>query len=368
MVEKHQIDKLTIKGFKSLQDVELKLGKLNVLIGPNGVGKSNLVSYFEMLRRMVAEDLQVWTGRQGGADRILTYGAKTTPGLTSRIQFGENVYQFTLTSAAGDRFIFTGEFLEKLAGNRRNYKLGSGHSEAKLKSAARQRVGQAGAAECCYHAISDWQIYHFHDTSRDARIKKKQSLHDNRTLRHDASNLAAYLFKLQYDYPDVYQDIVRTIQLALPFFRDFDLQLESIENGDRTILLQWKSRHDEYEPFLADQLSDGSLRFICLATALKQPDPPSTIIIDEPELGLHPYAIHLLGALLRSASKRMQVIVATQSPLLLDEFDINDLIVVDLQAGASVLKRLEADNFVEWLKDFSAGELWFKNVLGGGIP
>ena len=99
-----------------------------------------------------------------------------------------------------------------------------------------------------------------------------------------------------------------------------------------------------------------------------QPDPPSTIIIDEPELGLHPYAIHLLGALLRSASKRMQVIVATQSTLLLDEFDVEDLIVVELENGVSVFKRLEEEDFNEWLKDFSVGELWSKNVLGGGTP
>ena len=368
MVEKRPIDKLTIKGFKTLQDVELELGKLNVLIGPNGAGKSNLVSYFQMLRRLVAEDLRIWTGRQGGADRILTYGAKSTPGLLSSIQFGENTYRFTLASAADDRFVFTGEFLEGSQGKRHRFDLGSGHNEAALKSEAHERLGRASAAEHCYHAISNWQVYHFHDTGQDARIKKTQGLHQNRGLRHDAANLAAYLFRLKYDLPDIYREIVGTIQLVLPFFRDFDLQPESTANGDRTILLQWHSRHDKYEPFLASQLSDGSLRFICLVTALLQPDPPSTIIIDEPELGLHPYAIHLLGALLRSAAQRMQVIVATQSSLLLDEFSVEDLITVELKGGVSVFNRLEEAQFTEWLKDFSVGELWFKNVLGGGIP
>lgn len=367
MIEKRPIDKLSIRGFKSLQDVELKLGKLNVLIGPNGAGKSNLISYFDMLRRMVEEDLQVWTGQQDGADRVLTFGSKTTPQLESFIQFGANAFQFALTRSRADRFVFASELLVMPGRDRQSYSLGRGHNEAKLKSMTRPPDEPPRQADYCYRSISSWQVYHFHDSGRDARMKKTYGLHDNFALRHDAANLAAYLFKLQHRHAHVYRDIVETIQLALPFFRDFVLKPEENELGNRNIRLMWRNQHD-YEPFLADQLSDGSLRFICLVVALKQPEAPRTIIFDEPELGLHPYAIHLLGALLRSASKRMQVIVATQSSLLLDEIDVDDLIVVELQNGVSAFRRLEVEKFEEWLKDFSVGELWFKNVLGGGIP
>ncbi len=367
MVEKRAIDKLKIQGFKSLQDVELELGKLNVLIGPNGSGKSNLVSYFDMLRRMVEEDLQVWTGQQDGADRILTFGSKETPLLESCIQFGENAYEFSLTRSRADRFVFASELLVMPIRDRQPYSLGRGHNEAKLKSLTRPSNEQPRQADYCYQSISSWQVYHFHDTGRDARLKKTHGLHDNLALHRDAANLAAYLFKLQDKEPEVYRSIVETVQLALPFFRDFVLKPEVNEKGNLNIRLMWRSTHD-YDPLLADQLSDGSLRFICLVTALKQPEPPRTIVFDEPELGLHPYAIHLLGALMRSASQRMQVIVATQSSLLLDEFDVDDLIVVELENGVSAFKRLEEENFQEWLKDFSVGELWFKNVLGGGIP
>lgn len=104
---------------------------------------------------------------------------------------------------------------------------------------------------------------------------------------------------------------------------------------------------------------------MCLVTALLQPEPPSTIIIDEPELGLHPYAITLLGGLLRSASTRMQIIVSTQSVPLLNEFSIDDLIVVERDNEVSVFKRLDEDEFSGWLDNYSVGELWEKNILGG---
>ncbi len=367
VVEKRPIDKLTIKGFKSLQDVELELSQLNVLIGPNGSGKSNLVSYFDMLRRMVEEDLQIWTGKEGGRDRVLTYGSKTTPQLESYIQFGLNAYQFILVPAAGDQFIFASEQLAMPGSNRKPYSLGRGHTEAKLKSQTRPSWEQPRQADYCYASISSWRVYHFHDTGPAARLKKKHDLRDNQTLHVDAANLAAYLYRMQHEYPHIYQEIIDTVQQALPFFREFVLKPEANGSGTYSILLAWRNRYD-YEPFWADQLSDGSLRFICLVTALKQPDPPRTIIFDEPELGLHPYALTLLGSLFDSASVDMQIIVATQSVSLVNEFSIDDLIVAELENGVSSFKRLDESQFNVWLEDYSVGELWDKNVLGGGLP
>lgn len=367
MVEKRAIDKLTIKGFKTLQDVELELGPLNVLIGPNGAGKSNLVSYFDMLREMAYERLQLWTAKRGGASRILTFGANQTPQLMSRIIIGDSFYEFTLEHADGDRFVFKGEEAKVVEGRPRHESFsGAGHLESNCLPSAFSS-DEYPIVKCFYESISGTRRYHLDDTSDTARIKLNCVLHDNRYLRHDGENLAAYLYKLKHFHLQRYAEILDIVSVALPFFGDFILEPVEIRPDESTIQLMWHQKHSDY-PLLASQLSDGSLRFICLVTALLQPDPPSTIIIDEPELGLHPYAIHLLGALLRSASQRMQVIVATQSSLLLDEFDVDDLIVVELEKGVTVFKRLDEANFHEWLKDFSVGELWFKNVLGGGIP
>ena len=363
MVEKRPINKLTIKGFKSLQDVELELGKLNVLIGPNGSGKSNLVSYFDMLREMVEGRLQVWVAKRGGSDRILSFGVKETAQMESFIEFGRNGYRFVLSPSVTNGFTFSREdlhFAGDRVGNMREG-IGAGLEESQLKYEDRP------IAKYCYASISDWKVFHFHDTSETAGVRRKGELQDNAYLRSDASNLAAYLHRLKRGRFDRFEEIIKIVRLAIPFFGDFVLEPEEIRPDEYLIQLTWTQIGSDY-PFLPSQLSDGSLRFICLVTALMQSDPPSTIIIDEPELGLHPYAIHLLGALLRSASKRMQVVVATQSTLLLDEFDIDDLIVVELENGVSVFKRLSEDGFTYWLEDFSVGELWDKNVLGGGVP
>lgn len=366
MVEKRPIDKLVIKGFKSLQDVELELGKLNVLIGPNGGGKSNLVSYFDMLREMLDKRLQLWVAKRGGANRVLTYGSKRTPQLSSEIRFGDTGYNFAWEQSDADGLVFAGEGITHNAdGDLFEYYFLIGGSEATLKDNIVHGLLSQAHERLCYLSIINWKVYHFHDTSSSAPVKLTSQLHDNQNLRSDASNLAAYLYMLKHGHKEIYDEIVEIVRLAIPFFDDFILEPEPLNSN--SIMLKWRHKGFDYE-FLPSQLSDGSLRFICLVTALMQPDPPSTVIIDEPELGLHPYAIHLLGALLRSASQRMQVIVATQSSLLLDEFDVDDLIVVELENGVSVFNRLKEEQFDEWLKDYSVGELWFKNVLGGGIP
>ncbi|MDE2748836.1 MAG: AAA family ATPase [Chloroflexota bacterium] len=366
MVEKRPIDKLTIKGFKTLKDVEIELGKLNVLIGPNGGGKSNFVSYFHMLREMIDGRLQVWVAKRGGADRVLSFGAKETLRFSSCIEFGDYAYCFTLESADDERLVFRDESLRFRKVPSESITIGDeGNRESRIKE--KIQPGESHEANDNWTSIANWVIYHFHDTSETAWVRRTSDLYGYNYLRPDASNLAAYLFGLREFHTATYSEICNIVRLAIPFFNDFVLEPKMIKPGEYTIQLWWRQHDSDYE-FSPSQLSDGSLRFICLVTALMQPDPPSAIIIDEPELGLHPYAITLLGSLLESASERMQVIVATQSPQLLDEFSVDDLIVVELEDGVSVFKRLKESDFNVWLRDYSVGELWDKNVLGGGLP
>ena len=111
-------------------------------------------------------------------------------------------------------------------------------------------------------------------------------------------------------------------------------------NSNDRIRLRWQQKGSDY-PLTPHHLSDGTIRFICLTTALLQPEPPSTIILDEPEPGLHPYAIEILAELIKSSSKRMQVIVSTQSPSLVDYFEPEEIVVVNRKDGASNFKRLK---------------------------
>lgn len=366
MSTKKRIDYLTIKGFKSIKDLDkLCLNNLNVLIGGNGVGKSNFVDYFRMLGEMVEGRLQHWTTQQGGADRILSYGVKETKRVQSFVEFGLNGYLFELEPTVDGGFYFASE---KLFFNGPYYgekwvSLDSGHKEAALKQRY-EASGKRSEADYCYSSIASWKVFHFHDTSETAGVKRWWPVQDSDYLRPDASNLAAYLYRLSTEHPEAFEQIRRTVQLAIPVFDNFVLKPRELRTQEQQINLQWRQKDSDYVLW-PSQLSDGSIRFICLVTALLQPDPPSTLVIDEPELGLHPYAITLLGALLRSASKRMQVIVSTQSVALLNEFEIEDLIVVDREDSGTVFKRLDATDFAKWLEDYTIGELWQKNILGG---
>jgi predicted ATPase len=366
MSTRNPIEKLTIKGFKSIKNMQkLPLHRLNVLIGANGVGKSNFVSYFSMLGEMADQRLQVWTKKQGGADRILSFGIKETSKIESFVEFGLNGYRFTLEPTAEGGFTFEKEslFFKGPYYGPTWDNLGSGHSEALIKDKY-EKGSKRSIADYVYSSIASWKVFHFHDTSETAGVKRLSSLHDNEYLRQDASNLPAYLFRMRDEHPDVYEKIRKVVRLAIPFFDDFVLKPQRLSTEEEQIRLLWRQKDSDYSLW-PSQLSDGSIRFICLATVLLQPDPPSTIIIDEPELGLHPYAITLLGALLRSASERMQIVVSTQSVPLLNEFSIDDLIVVEREEGASVFRRCDEDEFENWLKDYSIGELWEKNILGG---
>jgi predicted ATPase len=359
-----KIDRLTIKGFKSIRNLDnFELRDLNVLIGPNGAGKSNFVSYFRMLGEMVEQRLQVWTRQQGSVDRIVSFGVKETSKLESSIEFGSNSYQFELLPSTDGGFFFGREligFRDPDYDQPYLEVIGSGQMESKLKSI----IPEKKIATFCYQSISGWKIFHFHDTSDTAGVKRLGSLHDFQYLRPEAANLAAFLYHLQNSAFDEYRQIIKVIRLAIPFFDDFVLEPQSLPDGEEQIRLLWRQRTSDYALW-PSQLSDGSIRFICLATALLQPKLPSTIVIDEPELGLHPYAITLLGSLIRSASKKTQVIISTQSVALVNEFAIEDLVIVESEEGATVFQRLEPNDFQNWLEEYSTGELWEKNVLGG---
>ncbi|HHT9669078.1 TPA: AAA family ATPase, partial [Legionella pneumophila] len=361
-----KISSITIKGFKSILSLDqFALNDLNVLIGANGSGKSNFVSYFEMLGELIEQRLQIWVKKQGGSDRLLSFGIKTTKQIESSIRFGSNGYDLILEPTDNGEFVFSQEqlYFDGPYYDITKPRLGSGHSETNIIDEMKHGTSQK-IATFCYHAIAGWKVYHFHDTSKTAGVKRYGALHDNEYLRGDASNLAAFLYRMKKENPGAYQQIIKVIQLAIPFFDDFILRPRKLSTGEEQINLLWKQKDSDY-PFWPSQLSDGSIRFICIATVLLQPKAPTTIIIDEPELGLHPYAIALIASLIRSAANRMQIIISTQSIPLINEFSINDLIVVERENGASLFKRHNKIDFQEWIKEYSLGELWEKNILGG---
>ena len=369
------IKRLTIEGFKSIRKLEdFELRSLNVLIGANGAGKSNFVEFFRMLRELIDQRLQTFVNTTGGADAYLYLGPKITSQIAAKLRFGDNGYEFTLVPTSDNRVIFAEEkvgFYGARYVPQSSVSLGSGHAEAKLKD-RKDDPGKSGTAHgvpfYVYNAVSSWVVYHFHDTSATAGVRRQSPINDNEFLRPSAENLAAFLFRISQTNPTNYAKIRDVVRLAAPFFDDF--KLRPVPTNPELIQLEWLQRDSDY-PFRASQLSDGTIRFICMATALLQPSPPPTMLFDEPELGLHPYALTLLGNLFQQAGgdygpiRSRQVIVSTQSAQLLNEFQPEDVIVVERTQGESVFRRLDAAQLSGWLEDYMLGELWQKNVLGG---
>lgn len=361
------LDKISIEGFKSIKELrDFDLKKLNIMVGANGTGKSNFVSFFRMLRAMSEGGLANFITENGGADGFLFGGPKETSEIKAHLKFGQNEYKFILTSTAAIKLMVKQEStLWTGGGGWESY--GSGEYEAQLskwKDKQSTWRNYPGPASYVYKAVSSWLVYHFHDTSRTAPMRRDQSVRDWRELNPDASNIAAFLLDLKEWHDEFYEDIRETVQLIAPFFDDF--LLEPKKQGENEIVrLEWRQKGSSY-PFQPWQLSDGTIRFICLATALLQPKPPSTIVIDEPELGLHPFALDVLAGLFRDASERTQLIVSTQSASLLNHFKPDEVIVVDRENGASRFRRLDPEALAEWISDYSIGELWQKNVFDGG--
>jgi len=360
------LDKLTIKGFKSIQNLEdFELNNLNVIIGGNGAGKSNLINFFQMLNQIINGNLEKYISDSGGISDLLYNGRKTTSKMVFETHFGVRGYRFTIEPTPSDSCVLKDEARFYKHGATGWWALGnSGDCKSLLVKEAKSDSSDSKYSKPVYETISAWQIYHFHDTSETSAMRYYEIIQDNKYLRTDAANIAPYLLKLKNKFFREYQEILNSIQMVMPFFNDFILEPDEFGKKEK-VNLSWMQKGSDY-PLQPYHFSDGSIRFICLATALLQPDPPETIIIDEPELGLHPAAISILAELIQDASKRTQVIVATQSPTFIDNFEIKDVVVVNRENDASTFKRLKENDFNSWLEKYSVGELWTKNVISGG--
>ena len=376
----NQIESVRIKGFRSLVDIEIKdLPRATVLIGANGSGKSNIARFFDMMSWMLGpRRLAEFVQRQGGADDQLFGGSRTSSRLEAEIVIRtdagrRNDYRFALAHVHPDRFMFTEEAFrfsrEGLGAEASWQHLGSGHSEAKVVEAG-QSTETSGVnpetARVLVHLLWRCGVYQFHDTSDDSRLKKSWDAEDNAYLKSHGGNLAAILLRLEREDIRRFESICDHIRRVLPVFDRFE-----IEESYGKVLLRWKAKGMD-KTIGAHLTSDGSLRFFALVTLLNLPPEmlPDVLFLDEPELGLHPAAVTLVGAMIKALATERQVIAATQSPLLVDAFDLAEIRVLELRDGRTEVRRHDEGSYrtwleENWLEEYATGELWQKNLLGG---
>jgi predicted ATPase len=362
------LDFVTVKGFKSIASIEkLALSPVNVLIGANGSGKSNFIEVFAFLHAMREGRLQKYVRRAGGAEQLLHFGSKVTKEIEIKISFSEQVNQYQVILKATDDDSLYPDDERTYFWDKKRYAQPMDNFLSPLQDGLEAGISDpqaSGIASWVRHRLGMWRLYHVHDTSRSSPMRKTAQLNDNEFLRPDGSNLPSFLYLLNRKYPEEYRLIVRSIRRVAPFFDDFQLRPDRLNK--ETIRLAWKHKNsDQY--FGPAALSDGTLRFIVLAALFLQPADfrPSVILVDEPELGLHPYAITLLASLVKQASTETQVILSTQSALLLDHFDPAEVLVADRVSSKTVLERLDPGPLAEWLEEYSLGQLWEKNEIGG---
>ena len=353
-----QLTRITVKGYRSVRDCTVSLGAVNILIGANGAGKSNFISVFSFIQKILSGDLQM-TVSLCGPSSLLYNGPKITRSVSVQADFGGNAYGFTLEPADNGQMVFADEWF-LWNGSAKRLSLGRGHLESKWEAGAGNELD-----DCVKPVLNarDWRIYHFHDTSRESAMKHECDVHDNLFLHQDAGNLAPYLLRLGREFPQEYARVRSAVRRVNPLFDDFVLEPDAAGN----VTLRWRKKGVD-AVMGPGQFSDGTLRFVALSTLLLQPVKlrPATIILDEPELGLYPQAIVYLAEMIHSASQTNQVIVSTQSVELVDEFSPEDVVIAEDEGEGTVLKHLDEEALRTWLdEDYSLGHLWMKNVLKG---
>ena len=363
-----KLQEVTIRGYKSISynyPVSLKLGSINILLGANGAGKSNIISFFRMLSYMMSRSFEMYVEMAGTANSLLHFGAKKTPAMSAELKFADensvDTYQFTLSKASPDRLIITEEKISWLReGEDKPFQL---IFEPNFKESSLVDSNNR-TAKAIYKMLSFCKVYQFHDSSDEGPLRQTCPVETSNYLQSHGNNLPSFLLFLKNFNRDSYRRIVNYVSDVIPQFQDF--YLEPVGNN---ISLRWKDKSANDYIFNSYQLSDGSIRFIALATLLLQPAEtmPSVIIIDEPELGLHPYAISQLSEMIKEASIHSQVIIASQSKDLVDYFDIDNVSVVEMneEKKCTYITKLNEKDYKLWLDHYSISELWDKNVIGG---
>lgn len=366
-----KLKKVSIAGYKSISSespITLEFGDVNILLGANGVGKSNIISFFRMLNYMMSGSLQKFVALNGSNSSLLYYGPKITHDIIGKMVFSDDIwtdyYDFTLSGAAGQKLIITDERIlyhskEWQDSNPRSRRIKSNYEESGLVSS------KDNTSRAIRNLLSQCKAFQFHDSSMEGPLRTVSSIDNAQYLYSDGKNIAWFLYFLRDNYPQSYKRIVQYIQMIMPTFQDF--YLEPLNNR---MSLNWKDINSPNDyVFTSDQLSDGTIRFIALATLLLQPEAtiPQMIIIDEPELGLHPYAINQLSEMIKDASIHAQILVSTQSPQLIDCFPAESITVIEQNdtTKATTARKLDMEALQVWMEHYSLSDLWQKNVIGG---
>jgi predicted ATPase len=360
------IELVKIKNYRSIRSAVVPLKKINLLIGSNGVGKSNFITFFELIEAMFNQQLAAYTLDKGGIDNLLYRGRRVSASFSGLLDFdNKNAFLFEIKPMQSSRGYIsrTGDYFNNISDKEKNYDKWNWKSWDSNVEESELAQSKLYRAKYLKNYLKSFTVYHFHDTSTHSPMRGDCEINDNAYLRHNGNNLAAFLYGIQISSPKTFKLIENTVKSVAPYFKRFNLR---DDDPFGHIRLEWEEV--DTDMYLNGySLSDGTLRFIALSTLLLQPRLPEIIIIDEPEIGLHPAAINKLAALIKHASEKSQIIISTQSTSLVNYFEPEDIVAVDRQEGQTVFNRLNSEQLKGWLDDYSLSDLWEKNIIGGQL-
>ena len=340
------ISRIRVAGFRSIADAAFPLDRINILIGSNGSGKSNILGIFELLHAVTTGNLQTYVTECGGAEILFRYGSGQTKTIMLRVEFGDSYYELHLLPS-GNGCRIDREHLTLITDDATLQLVSSDTAETGIFAGVRADASW----ESFRLRLQSWTTYRFQSRCTGAE---------------DERRLTEFLHRLQETAPEHYEKIVDTIRLVFPQFGTF--QFREV-NG--VVKLFWTDALVKDHMFGLGALSGGTARFINLAVLLLQPSPPHLILIDEPELGLHPYAILVLADLMKLASRTSQLIVSTQSVQLLNAFGPHEdnagsrILIVEQDHGATAVTVPTPESLADWIEEYTIGDLWQMNILGG---
>lgn len=420
-------DHIKIEGFRSFKKVELDLPPLSVLIGPNNGGKSNFLDLVSLMAEAGEGRLDEGIASRGGS-RSVTFGFNWFSSIAVELRFRTKMDHLRLLGLGGlssEEFLPDATFKLELSFEptliisveqvieeptregrsplsivkrdardcifgrvafmpvrTKGQKAAQSRGLSKLRRGTKVEVEERKALESrselaifqvkdsrlyptpyrILRELQQWTTYRDINVGPGSPLRLPGLVRPTVRLAADGANLSSVLYSIQQQHPGVWEEIIELLRTAYPDFKSITFPPEG---GDGKVILRWWESPFEKEGVSANFLSDGTLKFLCLMAILKSPDPPPLICIDEPELGLHPDSIKLVGEMMQSAAARTQLIVATHSPQIVAKLDPEQVIVTEKENGETHLRRLERRELEKWLKEFNLSDLWLAGHFGG---
>lgn len=379
MEGKRLIEKIRLRNILSFGDngEEIELLPLNLIVGQNASGKSNLVEIISLLRSLTQDKgLADFISKKGGISEWIWKGLSTKPNSGIKVYLNNKEYQIEFREVSQTLLIveesinwlegkYKGKFLRRKSSVKDFFgqpkSIFSNISEENIEHNFNSSDFRFGVGDNIRIAFSSFVAYTDLQTNRSSEMRKPQ-LPDapNHFLEEDGSNLALVLNDLEHR-GDRKDQIIENLKRVNPLIKDYSIR---ILGGTVQLFIREEGLE---KPISAMRLSDGTLRYLCLLAILCHPEPPPLICIEEPEVGLHPDILPTIAELMKEASQRTQLIVTTHSDILVSAFsDMPEAVLVcEKDENGTYFKRLEAEKLKVWLEEYTLGEAWLRGAFGG---